>query len=159
MGSHFDGIIDVVFSIIIPLKVDFGEVAIAINPYNQGCISIWLYNQGCITNRPTWYFPGVCMYNYYLYYSTSSLTNQIAPFEGNNVGYCTLLWQCIMMPDNNLASFKCRACVHAAQYSQWLSSRDGYRWQRRTIIQASYCTTQLGAPSTVAQATQLSHGL
>ena len=66
----------------------------------------------------------------YLYYSTSSLTNQIAPFEGNNVGYSTFqhtIWQRIVTPADNFASFECRACVHAAQYSQWLSSRDRYR--------------------------------
>ena len=35
----------------------------------------------------------------------SSLTNQIAPFEGNNVGYSTLqhtLWQRVMTPDDIL---------------------------------------------------------
>ena len=55
-----------------------------------------------------------------MYYSTSSLTNQIAPFEGNNVGYSMLqhtLWQHVMMPDDNFASFECRVCVHAVQYS------------------------------------------
>ena len=39
-----------------------------------------------------------------------SLTNQIAPFEGNNVGYCMLLrtlWQRIMTLDNNFASAEC----------------------------------------------------
>ena len=51
-----------------------------------------------------------------LYYSTSSLTNQIAPFEGNNVGYCTLLWRHVMTPDDYFTSFECRACVHEAQY-------------------------------------------
>ena len=61
-----------------------------------------------------------------IYYSMSSLTNQIAPFEGNNVGYCMLLWQCVMTPDDNFASFECRVCVHTAQYWQWLSSRDRY---------------------------------
>ena len=83
-------------------------------------------------------------YKRYLYYSTSSLTNQIAPFEGNNVGYSLLqhtLWQSIMMPGNNFALFECRACVHAAQYSQWLSSRDRYWWQRRTISQLLHYTT------------------
>ena len=67
---------------------------------------------------------------FYNYYSTSSLTNQIAPFKDNNVGYCSLqrtLWQRVMTPDDNFASFECRACVHAAQYSQWLSSCDRYR--------------------------------
>ena len=60
----------------------------------------------------------------------SSLTNQIAPFEGNNVGYSTLqhtLWQRVMTPDNNFVLFECRACVPAAQYSQWLSSSDKYK--------------------------------
>ena len=66
-----------------------------------------------------------------LYYSTSFLTNQIAPFEGNNVGFCMLLyviyaWQCVMMLDDNFASFECGACVHAAHYSLWLSSCDRY---------------------------------
>ena len=61
--------------------------------------------------------------------SMSSLTNQIAPFKGNNVGYSTLqhtLWQHVMTPGNNFVSFEYRGCVHAAQYSQWLSSRDRY---------------------------------
>ena len=42
-----------------------------------------------------------------------SLTNQIAPFEGNNVGYCMLLrtlWQRIMTLDNNFASAE-HACM------------------------------------------------
>ena len=50
----------------------------------------------------------------------SSLTNRIAPFEGNNVGYSMLqrtLWQCVMMPDDNFALFECRACVHAVSDS------------------------------------------
>ena len=60
----------------------------------------------------------------------SSLTNQIAPFEGNNVGYSTpqcTLWQHVMTLNDKFASFECRACVHAVQYSQWLSSCDRYR--------------------------------
>ena len=68
--------------------------------------------------------------NYYLYYSKSSLTNQIAPFEGNSVGYSTLLrilWQRVMTPDDNCASFECRVCVHTAQYSQWLRFCDRHR--------------------------------
>ena len=55
----------------------------------------------------------------------SYLTNLIGPFEGNNVGYSMLqhtLWQHVVIPDNNFALFECRECVHAAQYSQWLSS-------------------------------------
>ena len=48
----------------------------------------------------------------------SSLTNQIAPFEGNNVGYCTLLhtlWQRVMTLDDNLhhLSVEC-VCVCSA---------------------------------------------
>ena len=49
----------------------------------------------------------------------SSLTNQIAPFDDHNVGYSTLqrtLWQQVMTPGDNFASFECRACVHAVQY-------------------------------------------
>ena len=49
-----------------------------------------------------------------LYYSTLSLTNKIAPFEGNNVGYSTLqrtLWQHVMTPGNSFASFECSVCA------------------------------------------------
>ena len=65
-----------------------------------------------------------------LYYSTSSLTNQIAPFEGNNFGYCTRichLWQRVMMQEP-------RACVHAiavqsvAQLSWWISTTEKIVW-------------------------------
>ena len=41
---------------------------------------------------------------------TSSLTNQIAPFESNNVGYCMLLrtlWQRVTMPDDTSLSAEC----------------------------------------------------
>ena len=58
------------------------------------------------------------------------LTNQIAPFEGNNVGYCMCiyhLWQRVTTQDNNFASFwmqsmcVCSAVQSVAQLSWWIS--------------------------------------
>ena len=46
------------------------------------------------------FLPGDEARKQYFYYSTSSLTNQIAPFEGNNVGYYSMRacnqWQRVM---------------------------------------------------------------
>ena len=63
------------------------------------------------------------LYIYYMFinYSTSSLTNQITPFEGNNIGYSMLqhtLWQSVMMPDDNLHRLSAeRVCMQRSTVS------------------------------------------